>query len=200
MKSHHGFTLVEMAVVLVIAGLLLGGVLKWNSVIQSARESDLIATVRDLQTAISSFRAQYNFLPGDFPAATTTISGMVAPACNTNGNGNGAINTPAERNCARDELILTGLMRGTPGAALIVNYSTITITDRAGAVAQGLATVPVNWVNMILLTNINCDLAIRIAQATGDANPQGTTFWASVNTCTSQNATIPVPFAALRIN
>lgn len=200
MNKHKGFTLIEIAIVLVIIGLLIGGVLKGLTVLQSASDKDVIAAVRDVQAATLAFKAQYGFLPGDLPTATTSIAGMgPAPICTANGNGNGAIDTAVERNCARDELILSGFIRGTPGSNLIAGTSIITVSNRTQALAS-VPGIPANWVNVVVVSNLNCDFAIQMARSTGDANPQGTTFWTSVNTCIGQDASIAVPFAVLRIN
>lgn len=92
MQRQQGFTLIEIAIVLVIIGLLLGGVLKGQELITSARVRNMISTQDGVKAAYFGFLDRYRALPGDYTAATTNITGMSA---NGNGNGNGRIETGA---------------------------------------------------------------------------------------------------------
>src|SRR6266545_6313422 len=88
MRKQTGFTLIEIAIVLVIIGLLLGGVLKGQELITSARVRNLISQQDGVKAAYFGFLDRYRALPGDYANASTTITGVGA-ACGTNGNGNG---------------------------------------------------------------------------------------------------------------
>ena len=90
MKKQHGFTLIEIAIVLVIIGLLLGGVLKGQELITSARVRNLISQQEGVKAAYFGFLDRYRALPGDYAQATTNINGATV-----NGNGNGQIENPA---------------------------------------------------------------------------------------------------------
>src|SRR5688572_32426776 len=96
MTMHNrqaGFTLIEIAIVLVIIGLLLGGVLKGQELITSARVRNLISQQDGIKAAYFGFLDRYRALPGDYNAASTNIPGISA-GCNAgNGNGNGRIET-----------------------------------------------------------------------------------------------------------
>lgn len=88
-KSQSGFTLVEIAIVLVIVGLLLGAVLKGQELIFNTRVKSTFNMSRELTAAVSAYQDRYRAMPGDdgqvaarFPAAA------VVP---TNGNSNGII-------------------------------------------------------------------------------------------------------------
>lgn len=89
-KQQAGFTLIEIAIVLVIIGLLLGGVLKGQELITSARVRNLISTQDGIKAAYFGFLDRFRALPGDYTLATTNIVGATA-----NGNGNGRIETGA---------------------------------------------------------------------------------------------------------
>jgi len=86
MRKNRGFTLIEIAIVLVIIGLLLGGVLKGQELITSARVRNLISQQDGIKAAYFGFLDRYRALPGDYNQATTNISGATA-----NGNNNGQI-------------------------------------------------------------------------------------------------------------
>src|SRR5258706_4315233 len=92
MNKQSGFTLIEIAIVLVIIGLLLGGVLKGQELIQSARTRNLISTDEGIKAAFFGFQDRFRAYPGDYSQAATNIT--CAPAC-TNGNGNGQIRSIA---------------------------------------------------------------------------------------------------------
>src|SRR5262245_51071879 len=99
-KQQTGFTLIEIAIVLVIIGLLLGGVLKGQELITSARVRNMISQQDGIKAAYFGFLDRYRALPGDYTAATTNINGIsTASGCggatNGNGNGNGRIESGA---------------------------------------------------------------------------------------------------------
>jgi len=89
MRKQSGFTLIEIAIVLVIIGLLLGGILKGQELINSAKVKSLATDFRTVPVFIYGYQDKFRSLPGDDSAATThLVSGGSAI---TNGNGNGII-------------------------------------------------------------------------------------------------------------
>jgi prepilin-type N-terminal cleavage/methylation domain-containing protein len=90
MRKQSGFTLIEIAIVLVIIGLLLGGVLKGQELITSARVRNLISQQDGIKAAYFGFLDRFRALPGDYGQATTNITGATV-----NGNNNGQIQSVA---------------------------------------------------------------------------------------------------------
>jgi len=86
MKKQSGFTLIELAIVLVIIGLLLGGVLKGQELINSAKVKNFAADFRTIPIYIYGYQDRYKALPGDDLRATTHLVGAAR-----NGNGDGAL-------------------------------------------------------------------------------------------------------------
>lgn len=92
-RRESGFTLIEIAIVLVIIGLLLGGVLKGQELITGARVRNLASQQDGVKAAYFGFLDRYRALPGDYKEAVANIPNMSnAATCNSgNGNGNGNI-------------------------------------------------------------------------------------------------------------
>jgi prepilin-type N-terminal cleavage/methylation domain-containing protein len=90
-KTPSGFTLIEAAVVLLILGVLVAGVLRGQELLTAARVRGVIQEQEGLRTAYFGFQDRYQALPGDYPNATATLAG-VSLACGvagSPGNGNG---------------------------------------------------------------------------------------------------------------
>jgi prepilin-type N-terminal cleavage/methylation domain-containing protein len=64
-KQQSGFTLVEIAIVLVIIGLLLGGVLKGQELINSAKVKNMIGDLRTVSSMVYAYQDRFKALPGD---------------------------------------------------------------------------------------------------------------------------------------
>jgi prepilin-type N-terminal cleavage/methylation domain-containing protein len=89
---QRGFTLIEIAIVLVIIGLLLGGVLKGQELITSARVRNLIAQQDGIKAAFFGFQDRFRSMPGDYASASTTLKCPSGTTC-LNGDGDGIIET-----------------------------------------------------------------------------------------------------------
>ncbi len=114
MKRQQGFTLIEIAIVLVIIGLLLGGVLKGQELITSARVRNMISQQDGIKAAYFGFLDRYRALPGDYNQATANITGVgVACGAAGNGDGNGQIASGAEAIMVWDHLSKAGFINGS---------------------------------------------------------------------------------------
>lgn len=72
-KTQRGFTLVELAIVLVIVGLLISGVLKGQELIANAQLNSTVAKAKAIEGAGVTFRDNYSYLPGDLPNGATRL-------------------------------------------------------------------------------------------------------------------------------
>ena len=91
-KQQSGFTLVEIAIVLVIIGLLLGGVLKGQELINSAKVKNFANDFRNVPLFIYGYQDKYRAIPGDDGAAATHVTGATTATTPAGTVGNGVIN------------------------------------------------------------------------------------------------------------
>lgn len=92
-QSEQGFTLVELAIVMVIIGLLIGGILKGQELIANAKVSATVSQLKGLDAALNTFQDKYNAVPGDMTTPAARLQNC-AGACATAGNGNSRIDVP----------------------------------------------------------------------------------------------------------
>jgi prepilin-type N-terminal cleavage/methylation domain-containing protein len=84
--GQQGFTLIEMSIVLVIIGLIIGGIIKGEEVVANDRMRSQVAQIDAVKGAVFTFQDKYIFMPGDFTASTS-----LSTASTTDGNQDGII-------------------------------------------------------------------------------------------------------------
>lgn len=120
MKRKAGFTLVEIAIVLVIIGLLAGGVLKGQQMIENAKYKSLLKDIDAFRAVVYTFQDRYKYFPGDFNRASSVFSSLGVTIYN--GNGDGVVygggcyeSAPLMEPClAWQHLVAAGLISGDP--------------------------------------------------------------------------------------
>jgi len=154
MKRHQsGFTLIEIAIVLVIIGLLLGGVLKGQELINSAKVKNLAADFKNVPVFIYGYQDKFKALPGDDAAVVAHVNGTLAttPGAATN-RGNGIIEGAWNSSTATDESVL--FWQHVRLAGLAPGETTV-------SVAAGNTYIPKNAVGGTLgITNSGTNLPI----------------------------------------
>lgn len=118
-----GFTLVELAIVMIIIGLLIGGVLKGQELIANAQITATVSQVKGIDAATTTFRDMYNAMPGDMTGArlpSCTAAPCLIAAGGTLGNGrvDSALNAAptAEGRGFWAQLAAADLLSGVTGA------------------------------------------------------------------------------------
>jgi len=127
-RNQSGFTLIEIAIVLVIIGLLLGGVLKGQELINSAKVKNMATDFKNIPIYIYGYQDKYKALPGDDAAAVAHVGAPVGDI----GNGNGVIEGQWKPAALTDETAifwehvrLAGLAAGTTTVSITAGNSYI---------------------------------------------------------------------------
>lgn len=142
MRKKNGFTLIEIAIVLVIIGLLLGGVLKAQELISGARVRNLISQIEGIKLTYLGFQDRFRVLPGDMSTAAANAAIQGNPGGCTGGLacGNGQIGA--------DEIFVVWAQLSKSG--FLTGSYTGLITDTAPSASNN----PVNpWGGFLQLIN-----------------------------------------------
>src|SRR3954469_21222616 len=192
-RKQHGFTLVEIAIVLVIISLLLGGILKGQEMITQAKIKNVIADFSGISAAYHGYVDRYKKIPGDDPCAGTTNSAILASTCGTttgrwtgasHGNGDGVVAGTYNSATATDESRLwwdhlrrSGFVSGVgdqqPFNAL-TGMIGVQTGDNAGAAALGTDAAGTGGFSGLIICSANLPDKIAIAADTqmDDGCPQ----------------------------
>jgi prepilin-type N-terminal cleavage/methylation domain-containing protein len=164
-KMKKAFTMVELAIVMVIIGLLVAAILKGAGMINEAKQKNLYKQAQSIQAAALSYYDKFSYYPGDDPNAKTHVG------AEANGNGDGQIGTALNYSCpssgssdesclfwedARLANLLTGDGETNPSSAY------------GGAIAVGYASVNGISANWIAFKNVPGDVAMSIDQKYDD--------------------------------
>lgn len=175
--AQKGFTLVEIAIVLVIIGLLLGGILKGQEMITQAKIKNVIADFSGISAAYYGYQDRYRAIPGDDLNAGTRWT--TAPAA-TPGNGNGvvaggytnggAVCTAAVESCSWwDHLRRAGFVSGTgvlpPFNAVAGALGVQTGDTAGGAIFGGFSSL------IVCSANLPDKIAIAVDTQMDDGQP-----------------------------
>lgn len=150
MKKQLGFTLMEIAIVLVVIGILLGGVLKGQELLTNAKIKRLKNDFNGIVAAYHAYEDRYRAMPGDDSLANNANRGWTD---GTAGNGNGVLaNNDAfaaaagarENQDFWQHLRYSGLVAGNPAGAVLNTGGTANPTHSFNG-QIGISNVGAGW-------------------------------------------------------
>ena len=183
-RLQRGFTLAEMAIVIVLGGILLAaGLMAGRGQIGRAQAQDVIQIAGDLQTAALAFKQRYGYLPGDWIFVANQIPNIgVGGTGGTLGNGliEGALTAAGlatavnETGQAPQQLYQAGLI-GKLGTNVQqplqtqfgpVHMAARTVPNTSAAYNGAFTAVP----NVIIFYNLPCEVVLDVDRALDDGN------------------------------
>ena len=202
MKSQQsGFTLVEIAIVLVIIGLLLGGILKGQELINSAKVKAMVNDMKLVATQVYGYQDRFKAMPGDDPRAATNLAGAANATTPGGSLANGRIEGAWNSITATDESFLfwqhvrfANLATGTTDVTAVdyrpLNSENGNLGITSAAILTG-PTTPFNGSFFVCQGNINGRFARQIDTTMDDGNPATGSVRIIVgnNTATAADAT-----------
>jgi len=189
-SKQSGFTLVEIAIVLVIIGLLLGGVLKGQELINQAKVKNIANDLNGIGAAVYTYQDRYKALPGDDSGAQARWSLTNAQNGDRNGvldaaNANGADETALFWLHLRKAGLISGDATSNAPPFNAVNGTTVVVNGGAGF--SGV---------VICSNNLPGKLAEAVDSQFDDGNPKTGTMRATANNTGTAAADIAVTTAA----
>lgn len=172
--KQRGFSLIEIAIVLVVIGLLLSGILNAGNLVASAKAKDVVAIIEDLRTATTYFKQRYNYLPGDWPYTAGEINGVVASPGDGNGSLLGVVNALGQAAAGTEvavapmQLFNAGLIgrinNGDPLRLISTSYGSAHIVSAGTANGRvpGFAAANPSALNAILFNALPCQVAAEV--------------------------------------
>lgn len=141
MKRQNGFTLIEIAIVLVIIGLLLGGVLKGQEMITQAKIRNVANDFNGTSAAYYAYQDRYRAMPGDDPNAATRWTAASGTVGNGDAKVSGEYNSAADTDESRLfwlDLRLAGLTAGPTSGAGAKNQPQNAAGGMTGVTSLGM--------------------------------------------------------------
>lgn len=183
LTKQRGFTLAEMAIVVVLGGILLAaGLMAGRGQISRAQTQDVLQIAADLQVASASFKQRYGYLPGDLVSATTLLPapGNADGTGGTLGDGlidgviaaTGLATAANEVGIAPAQLYAAGLI-GKLGTNAQMRLQTqfgavhMAIANAANTSAAYVAANP-TVKNVIIFFNLPCEVVIEVDRSLDD--------------------------------
>ena len=168
-KNQKGFTLVELAIVLVIIGLILGSVMKGQELIQNAKYKRLVNDLRGLAAAFYTYYDRYHAYPGDDPKAGDRWSSSYSNIIGGNGDGlingypNSATNTDESVQVWR-HLRAAGIIPGDPNESSVTRPS----NPYGGRYGFSFRNFGSAYYNYIFVDNLPAEIAKRLDEEFDD--------------------------------
>jgi prepilin-type N-terminal cleavage/methylation domain-containing protein len=150
-KAQKGFTLVEMSVVILVAGLMLTAVLQGQSMLETSRAANLLSKVKNVEALLGNFETAKGRLPGDCNSDGLIGFNLNTGAGNTITTGLNYATTVAAQTARSELFSFTGT------ATTVAGTSTAATSEQHCAAAGSVAAVEANanvWINDLRANNL----------------------------------------------
>lgn len=112
-KTSKGFTVVEMAIAIVVIGIVVSVVIGASEIVEQSKLKKIYLQATEFKTALHAFEEKYEGLPGDLTNASEIWPDCDPTPSNCNGNGNGFVSTSeGEVGRAFQQLSVSGFIAG----------------------------------------------------------------------------------------
>ncbi|MFA7429666.1 MAG: prepilin-type N-terminal cleavage/methylation domain-containing protein [Rhodospirillaceae bacterium] len=164
-QGERGFTLIELSIVLVIIGLLIGGILQGQEMINNTRLKTTVAQIDATTAAVQTFQDKYRAFPGDYEFANTRIAATL-----TQGNGDGVVGDQADADpiafaaANGDEMVEVWAHLGA--ANLMTGFTSDDPPEYAAKITAGQFDL-----GTFAFTTGGNSIGMRLRNVSGEANP-----------------------------
>ena len=200
-NKQSGFTLAEMAIVIVLGGILLAaGLMAGRGQISRTQAQDVIQIASDLQTAALSFKQRYGYLPGDWIYVANQIPNVVAAAGNGNGLITGTLNAvtgvataATEIGQAPVQLYQAGLIGklGTDATRRIQSsFGPVHMAGTAANASAGYIAANPAVLNVVVFFNLPCEVVLDVDRALDDGVATTRKVMVDAATCNGGNTAV----------
>jgi type II secretory pathway pseudopilin PulG len=94
-QNQIGFTLVEIAIVMIVIGLLIGGTFSGLKLVEASGVNKTIQDIKQIESSALQFKDTYGRIPGDIANPASRLPNCTSGPCSTSGNGNRRLDTVA---------------------------------------------------------------------------------------------------------